>query len=86
MATGKTHHVLCVACGIAATTLYAYPERRCGVECMIINFGITKHLTCTNNMGDPACGRGEHYDKFVQADFIVVPKLSSGQTGETRRA
>jgi hypothetical protein len=86
MATGKVHHVLCVVCGVAATTLYAYPDKRCGVTANRRNIaGVVHHLTCTREPGDDLC-RHSHFDQYMQTTFYATGSVQGGQYGETRRA
>lgn len=81
MPVGKVHRVLCAVCGTAASTLYAYEERRCGVTATVA----TVQVSCTNT-GNKDCGQGVHYDKNMSIRFEEHGRLKSSRTGATGRA
>jgi hypothetical protein len=85
MAVGKRHEVLCPACSIAAYTLYAYPEKRCGAtKAADVADGI-RRVSCTNEPGTKQCGQGVHYDEFEHIKFSLPPKLRRGAEGNIGR-
>lgn len=88
MPLGKTHAVLCVACRMAVSTEYAYPERRCGHTLSVRRAEDDKviHVSCTNDDGNADCGRGVHYDRYVQLRFGARDALRSGKDGQIGRA
>ena len=87
MPMGKIHHVLCVACGIAVTTLYCYEETRCGYTTTTTRAedGKLIHVSCTNASGNKKCKEGVHYDKFVQTRFTGRGKLRTSREGQVNR-
>jgi hypothetical protein len=88
MPLGKVHQVLCVACCTAATTLYAYEERRCGYTTTRRRAGDDEeiHVSCTNPEGNKDCGDGVHYDKYMCIRFEGRTTLRAMRTGSTGRA
>jgi hypothetical protein len=87
MPLGKVHQVLCVACRTAVTTLYAYEERRCGYTTTAgrPEDGKLIHVSCTNTEGSKDCGKGLHFDRYVQLRFTQRGKLKATRTGSTGR-
>jgi hypothetical protein len=88
MPIGRVHHVLCVACRIGVTTLYAYDERRCGHTSSTSRAedGKLMHVSCTSPEGNEDCKRGVHYDRYVQMRFEEQGRLRASQDGQTGRA
>lgn len=87
MPLGKIHQVLCVACCVAATTLYPYEERRCGCTTTArrTEDDVLIHVSCTNPEGNKDCERGVHFDRYVQLGFKSQGKLRASRSGETGR-
>lgn len=87
MPLGKIHQVLCVACGLAVTTEYAYDERRCGYTTTTLrpDGGKRVHVSCTNPEGNNECGGGVHFDRYIQLSFRYIGGLRRGITGDTGR-
>lgn len=88
MPIGRTHRVLCVACGTGVTTLYSYEDRRCGLTAtkQRAEDGKLIHVSCTNPQGNTDCGRGVHFDRYVQIRFTEQGKLRARRDGQTGRA
>lgn len=88
MPTRRTHHVLCMACQVAATTLYAYPERRCGITAVIMRAGTGTRVrvSCTEPPGNTDCGLGVHFDKHMLIRFEAASTLRASQQGQIGRA
>ena len=86
MSLGKTHRLLCVACRTVVTTEYPYPERTCGYQTSVRENSGTIHVCCTQDEGNEDCGRGVHYDRFVQRRFEVRGSLRASNDGTTSRA
>lgn len=86
MPSGRVHHVLCVACRAPATTLYAYPEPRCGIAAVVIRDGARIAVSCTEAPGNRDCGLGVHYDGHVLLRFESAGTLRAARQGQTGRA
>ena len=86
MTLGKTHRLLCVACRLAVLTEYPYPERICGYQTTLVEESGVIHVCCTQDEGNESCGRGVHYDRYVQRQFKTRGRLKSTDDGKTFRA
>lgn len=88
MPLGKVHQVLCVACRMSVTTLYAYDERRCGFTMAATRAedGKLIHVSCTNDEGNDHCAAGVHYDRYVCLRFDEHGRLKTSNDGATGRA
>jgi hypothetical protein len=88
MPLGKTHHVLCVACRTAVTTLYPYEERRCGFTTTTRRAEDDKiiHVSCTEDEGNDRCTGGVHYDRNVQLKFKAHGRIRATRDGHTGHA
>lgn len=87
MPIGRVHQVLCVSCRVAVSTLYAYEERRCGYTTteQRAEDGKLIHVSCTSEEGNSDCGRGVHFDRYVQMKFTGQAILRASRTGQTGR-
>jgi hypothetical protein len=86
MPSRKTHHVLCAECRAAVTTLYVYPERRCGATAVLVKDGARVKVSCTEPPGNKDCAAGVHQDKYMFARFESAVPLRAGQQGQIGRA
>jgi|HubBroStandDraft_5_1064220.scaffolds.fasta_scaffold208936_2 hypothetical protein len=78
MPAGITHEVLCPVCWVAATTLYDYPDRACGVR--------SGQNQCTETPGNELCSEGVHLDRLTNTGFRLAPKLRKSDDGTTHKA
>jgi hypothetical protein len=78
MPAGQVHEVLCPVCVVAAETVYAYPERSCGVR-------LGKDQ-CTEPIGNDICAQGVHLDSSTGQDFSLPGELRKSDEGTTKRA
>jgi hypothetical protein len=85
MAAGRSHDVLCVPCGRAVRTLFAYPERACGAESTVAAGDQLMHVSCTSEPGNTSCSTGVHYDEFSKASFRTSVRVQKGSWGNTGR-
>jgi hypothetical protein len=86
MAAGKRHSVLCTSCGVAATTVYDYPDKRCGTEALVPVGTACIRVSCTNEPGNESCAAGVHADERAGARFTAAPPVRKGTWGNTGRA
>ncbi len=88
MPIGRTHHLLCVACRKAVTTLYPYEENRCGFTTTANRPEDNKivHVSCTEDEGNAKCLEGVHYDRNVDLKFKAHGKLRATRDGHTGHA
>jgi hypothetical protein len=75
-------------CQAAATTLYVYPERRCGAVSVIMRpvDGARIRVSCTELPGNTDCGLGVHFDKYMFTRFESANTLRAGRQGQVGRA
>lgn len=85
MSPGRTHEILCQACGIPVKTLYTYPEDCCAETAVTTLPGGVMRVSCTRDRGNKKCLSGVHYDEFVKAGFEVTGRLRAESTGNTGR-
>ena len=88
MPTTRAHCLLCVACRTSVVTLYAYPDRRCGVRGVSAQNAVRVQVSCTNLPGNTDCEGGVHYDQCALAKFEAAGAgaLRAGSLGQTGRA
>jgi hypothetical protein len=88
MPAGFNHVVLCITCRAEVRTLFAYPERVCGVTGWAQFRGMRLRVSCTRQAG--CCLTGLHLDACaapVPVAFAgIVPKLIAIREGKTGRA
>src|SRR5208282_2456759 len=88
MPAGFNHIVLCVTCRAEVRTVFAYPERVCGVTGWAVFHGGRLRVSCTRQAG--YCLTGLHLDEYaarVPVAFAgAVPKLTAVREGKTGRA
>lgn len=78
MPAAMTHEVLCPVCWCAAETVYAYPDRACGLR-----LGGSQ---CTNEPGNKSCQAGVHHDSFTKTEFRFASQLRKSDEGTTHKA